>query len=84
MVFREGRTKAIGTITKIHPYIPGSGLAISSSTGACASKKKPSQVPKVASTGSVGRPPKGRRGRNSKGRGVHAQVSAEAIDHRTQ
>ena len=24
MVFREGRTKAVGSITKIHPYIPGS------------------------------------------------------------
>ncbi len=24
MVFREGRTKAVGNITKTHPYIPGS------------------------------------------------------------
>ena len=24
MVFREGRTKAVGSITKIHPYTPGS------------------------------------------------------------
>ena len=26
MVFREGRTKAVGSITKIHPYIPGTSL----------------------------------------------------------
>lgn len=26
MVFREGRTKAVGNITKIYPYIPGSSL----------------------------------------------------------
>ena len=26
MVFREGRTKAVGNITKIHPYIPGSSM----------------------------------------------------------
>jgi hypothetical protein len=26
MVFREGRTKAVGNITKIHPHIPGTSL----------------------------------------------------------
>ncbi len=26
MVFREGRTKAVGSITKIHPYIPGTAM----------------------------------------------------------
>ena len=68
MVFREGRTKAIGTITKIHPYVPGSGSGVSISGGAAHStKKKPSQMPKTLSGGSVSRV-KGRRGR---GRNYH-------------
>lgn len=60
MVFREGRTKAIGTITKVFPYVPGPGVAAST-------KKKPSQIPKTASGTSLGRV-KGRRGCGDKGR----------------
>jgi hypothetical protein len=76
MVFREGRTKAIGTITAIYQYIPGAGA--SAGVGATAStsslKKKPSQVPKSAS--STGRL-KGRRGQRNRS---HHQFNGPSIE----
>ncbi len=55
MVFREGRTKAIGNITKTIPYVPG-GMSLVSTNPSL--RLKPLQVP---GTGKRGR---GRRGRN--------------------
>ena len=89
MVFREGRTKAIGTITKIYPYVPGgvagsssAGVLVPAASGSSVAKKKPSQVPKSTSAaGGIGRA-KGRRGRN-KGR-VYHQGSVDTIEHKPQ
>lgn len=68
MVFREGRTKAIGNITKVFPYT--SGITQSSTTPSQAMKLKPSQIPKMGL--STGRS-KGRRGRGTKGH-VHQET----------
>lgn len=79
MVFREGRTKAIGTITKVYPYIPSSGSARVASIGATPTampKKKPSQVPKII--GGVARS-KGRRGRGNKVRAYQEKMSVESV-----
>ena len=67
MVFREGRTKAIGNITKVFPY---TGVSQSSTTSSQAMKLKPSQIPKMGL--STGRS-KGRRGRGAKGH-VHQET----------
>lgn len=79
MVFREGRTKAIGTITKIIPYIPGSGGGASSSSSSL--KSKPSQVPKSVSGASIGGRVKGRRGRGGdKGRHYYTDKTVVSTD----
>lgn len=80
MVFREGRTKAIGTITKLYPYVPGSGsgVSVTSSGVSHSTKKKPSQIPKTVSGGSVGRV-KGRRGRGRHYHHVEKMSSAGSV-----
>ena len=68
MVFREGRTKAIGNICKVIPYSPGvTSVSLSPSV-----KSKPSQAPKMQGTGHS----KGRRGRGRRG---HHQTT-ESVD----
>ena len=67
MVFREGRTKAIGNITRTIPYVPG-GMSLVSTNPSL--KLKPPQAPKMQGTG------KGKRGRGRRG---HHYVPTEAV-----
>lgn len=69
MVFREGRTKAIGNILRTIPYVPGGQPSVATNPSL---KQKPSQAPKMQG--------KGRRGRGRKG---HTQYSTEILhDHK--
>ena len=58
MVFREGRTKAIGNILRTIPYIPGQSTVAAFTNPPV--KLKPSQAPKMQGSG------KGRRGRGKR------------------
>ena len=60
MVFREGRTKAVGSITKIYPHRPGQPTGVSSAM-------KHHKISHHHSMGGGGRS-KGRRGRGRRGR----------------
>ena len=60
MVFRERRTKAVGSITKIYPHRPGQPTGVSSAV-------KHHKISHYHSTGGGGRS-KGRRGRGGRGR----------------
>ena len=60
MVFREGRTKAVGSITKIYPHRPGQPTGVSSAV-------RHHKISHHHSTGGGGRS-KGRRGRGGRGR----------------
>ena len=73
MVFREGRTKAVGNITSVFPCTPGSG----SGSAPVHTKITPSQFPNPARTG-LGRS-KGRRVRGGKGRHKHEREARPAF-----